>query len=219
MSTHVQSEVDNNGTSDLGKTYVFALGDGSGVSINHLSYSAVTPTTNTTGGTGSNRITTAPVSFTNAFPNTYKTNWCSSTNLLLEGTTDTSSLATAVTAYSDGYLLKSTMVLDTLYAGALDSWRSTCLVFYSSQYVQDSANGSVCHSVVRDSATGAGPQDFGTSYLIHVPSETWSPPAVSGNVVPATLALTDEQYAITYSPSAATKYLMTEGFYASAQWY
>lgn len=157
MSTHTTSENDNNGTSDLGKTYVFALGDGSGVSINHLSYSAVAPTTNTTGGTGSNRIVSALTTFTNVYPTLYKSNWCSDTNLLLQGTTDTSSLSTAVTAFSDGYLLKSTMVLDTLYAGGLDSWRSTCLVFYSSQYVQDSNNGSVCHAVVRDSASGAGP--------------------------------------------------------------
>lgn len=69
------------------------------------------------------------------YPNLYNQNFCSTTNLLLEGTTDTSSLSTDVTAYSDGYLAKSSMMLDTLFAGALGSWRGTCLVNYSSQYV------------------------------------------------------------------------------------
>ena len=96
LSTHIWSNKDNNGTSDLGKTYVFALGDGSGVSLNHLSASTVSPTTNTTGPTGSD-IVTAPTSYTTVYPDNYTSNWCSTTNILLEGTTDVSSLATAVT--------------------------------------------------------------------------------------------------------------------------
>jgi hypothetical protein len=132
LSTNWLSNNDNNGTADLGKTYVFALGDGSGVSLNHLTYATTAPATNTTGGTGATSLTEAPASFTNAHPDRYEMNYCSSTNLLLEGTTDTSPLATEVTAFSDGYLLKSTMVLDTLYGGALASWRGTCLVYYSS---------------------------------------------------------------------------------------
>ena len=219
LSTHWYSGSDNNGTSDVGKTYVFAIGDGSGVSLNHLSPAATSPATNTAGGTGTNRVADAPASFTNRHPNLYRLNYCSSTNLMLEGTTDTSSLSTDVTAYSDGYLLKSTMVLDTLYAGGLASWRGTCLVFYSSQYVQDAANGALCHAVLRDESTGAGPQDFGSSLLLHIPAETWAPPARSAQTAPSASKLEATKYAISYNPSAATKYLMTEGHYASAQWY
>lgn len=133
LSTHWLSEGDNNGTADLGKTYVFALGDGSGVSVNHLSYATTRPATNTTGGTGANNdVTSAPTSFENRHPNLYQLNFCSSTNLLLQGTTDTSAISNTVTSFSDGYSLKSTMVLDTLFGGALASWRGTCLVYYSS---------------------------------------------------------------------------------------
>jgi hypothetical protein len=132
LSTHWLTDSDNNGTADLGKTYVFALGDASGISLNHLTYATTSPATNTSGGTGTNSLVDAPASFSNTHPDLYQLNYCSSTNLLLEGTTDTSPLATDVTAFSDGYLLKTTMVLDTLYAGALASWRGTCLVYYSS---------------------------------------------------------------------------------------
>lgn len=111
---------------------MFALADGSGVSLNHLSYSTVSPTTNTTGPVGATEVVTAPASFTTAYPDTYTSNWCSTTNLLLEGTSDTSMLATAVTAHSDGYAITSTIALDQLYAGALTAWRATCLVYYSS---------------------------------------------------------------------------------------
>lgn len=128
---------------------------------------------NNTAGTGSNNVVVAPTGFTNLYPNLYTQNYCSSTNVLLEGTTDTSSLATTVTAYSDGYLAKSTVSLDTLFNGAQDSWRGTCFVYYSSQYVQNATNGSVCHVVARDTTAGAGMMDFGNSYLIHVPRDTW----------------------------------------------
>lgn len=77
----------------------------------------------------------------------YSQNFCSTTNLLLEGITDVSSLATTVTAYSDGYLAKSTISLDTIFTGAMAGWRGTCFVFYTSQYVQNATNGSVCHVV------------------------------------------------------------------------
>lgn len=219
LSSHVESQTDNNGTSDIAKTYVFAFGDGSGISINHLSYSTVAPTSNTSAGTGSNNVVVAPTSFTNLYPNLYSQNYCSSTNLLLEGTTDTSSLATAVTAFSDGYLARSTVSLDTLFNGALDSWRGTCFVYYHSQYVQNATNGSVCHVVARTTTAGAGVQDYGKSYLIHVPKDTWQPPAQTASVNPLTLAISDSKYAISYDPTASTKYLMTEGYYASAQWY
>lgn len=50
LSTNIASSQDNNGTTNLGKTYVFALGDGSGFSLNHLTYNTVLPTTNTIPG-------------------------------------------------------------------------------------------------------------------------------------------------------------------------
>lgn len=85
--------------------------------------------------------------------------------------------------------------------------------------MQDASNGTVCHAVIRSDATGSGLQDFGASYLLHVPSKTWAPPQRSAQTSPSALEVTDTKYAISYSPSAATKYLHTEGFYASAQWY
>jgi len=74
LSTHPASEKDNNGVGtddDVGKTYVFAIGDGSGISINHLSYDAVSPTINSTVGTGSNNIVSSPSAFSSEWPNEY----------------------------------------------------------------------------------------------------------------------------------------------------
>jgi len=55
--------------------------------------------------------------------------------------------------------------------------------------------------------------------VIHIPNSTWAPPAKTAAVKPSSLALTNAKYAITYSPSSATSYLYTEGYYASATWY
>jgi hypothetical protein len=85
--------------------------------------------------------------------------------------------------------------------------------------VQDASNGSVCHSVYRNDTTGSGLQDFGGSYLIHIPSNTWTPPDKTAQVTPSAVEVSDAKYAISYSPSTATQYLHTEGFYASVQWY
>lgn len=71
MSTHFASENDNNGTTDLGKTYVFAFGDGSGISLNHLAYTTTVPTSNTTAGTGTNNVVGSPTAFSSAHPNLY----------------------------------------------------------------------------------------------------------------------------------------------------
>lgn len=68
---------------------------------------------NTTAGSGTNKLVTAPTSFTNnlaGVPADYAQNLCLSSDLLLVGTTDTSTLASAITAYSDGY--KATISLD-----------------------------------------------------------------------------------------------------------
>lgn len=54
---------------------------------------------------------------------------------------------------------------------------------------------------------------------MHVPAATWTPPAMSGAVTPSSLAISDTKYGIVYAPTAATSYLYTEGYYASAQWY
>jgi len=115
------------------------------------------PTGNSTAGTGANNIVSTPALFTKEFPNLYRENYCSATNILLEGTTDTSGLASAVTDYSDGYFAKSTISLDTLFNGAVDSWRGACFVYYSSQYVQDTTNGSICHIYMRETKSGPGP--------------------------------------------------------------
>lgn len=49
MSTHVSSEVDNSAAStstSLGRTFVFAYGDGSGIQLNHLTFNTGPPSTN-----------------------------------------------------------------------------------------------------------------------------------------------------------------------------
>lgn len=219
MSANYASGADNNGTTNKGKTYVFAYSDGSGVQMNHMTFATVAPTTNTTAGSGTNTLTTAPTMFYNTSPNMVNENMCLSSNLLLEGTTDTSSLSSTITAYSDGYKAKTTLALEMLLPGAMSGWRGVCMVYYSSQYVQDNTNGSVCHAAVQSSSTGAGPTDFGASYLMHVPAATWAPPAKSASVTPSSLAITDAKYAITYDPSSTTSFLYTQGYYASAQWY
>jgi len=38
LSTHVKSNDDNNGATNLGKTFVFAYGDGSGIQLNHIAF-------------------------------------------------------------------------------------------------------------------------------------------------------------------------------------
>lgn len=130
------------------------------------------PTSNSTPGTGANALTTAPATFTNAFPNRINDsqNFCSSTNLLLSGLADTSALASTITAYSDGYLATVTMALDWFQAGAAGGWRGVCMVYYTSQYIQDDTNGAVCIAAVQGTT---GPNDLASVFLIHVPAATW----------------------------------------------
>lgn len=108
MSSHISSGTDNTTitTTDMSKSYVFALADGTGVQLSHITggaSAAYAPTANTSAGSGANTLTTSPTSFKNSAPNRVDQNLCSSTNLNLTGLADTSSLAAAVTAYSDGY--------------------------------------------------------------------------------------------------------------------
>lgn len=194
--------------------------DGSGIQMRHLTFDTVAPTIYKTGSNGNNNITTAPASFSmNDLPTSYASNFCLTMDLQLSGTTDTSALDTAVSAYTDGYKGVSTIGLEQVLGGALGGWRGVCMVFYTSKYVMDATSGAVCHAVVSSSATGAGPFDFGASSLMHVPSATWAPPAASGSVSPVSQALSDAKYAIVHEPAAAVAHLMNEGYYASATWY
>jgi len=143
MSTNViLSTADNNGTTNLGKTFVFAYGDGSGVQFNHLTFGTTPPTTNATAGSGL-ALTTAPTSYTNMSPNMVNNNYCTGSDLLLAGS-DISSLTSTVTDYSDGYKGTISLELDSMLAGAAGGWRGACIVYYSSQYVQSNTNGSIC---------------------------------------------------------------------------
>lgn len=176
-SAHTTSSNDNSNitAANDGKGYVFALYDGSGISLSHLpggTAKIVAPTSNTTAGTGANALTTAKASFTNLFPDRVNDsqNFCSSTNLLLSGLADTSALASTITAYSDGYLATVTMALDWFQAGAAGGWRGVCMVYYTSQYIQDDTNGAVCMAAVQATT---GPNDLSGVFLIHVKASTW----------------------------------------------
>lgn len=176
-SGHLASSNDNSNitTADDGMGYVFALWNGSGISLSHLAGGTaklVAPTANTTAGTGANALTTAKATFTNSFPDRVNDsqNFCSSTNLLLSGLADTSALASTITAYSDGYLATVTMALDWFQAGAAGGWRGVCMVYYTSQYIQDDTNGAVCMAAVQATT---GPNDLSGVFLIHVPAATW----------------------------------------------
>lgn len=219
LSTHWYSSSDNNGTTDLGKTYVFAMSDGSGISLNHISHSTVAPTTNTDSATGTNTITSSQTEYTLTAPDLYLGDYCSTNTMLLEGTTDISTLSDVVTAFSDGYKIESSFSLDTFFGGAREAWRGSCMVYYSSANVQDNTSGAMCHVVSRDSYANSGPFDFGASYLIHISPSNWSPPASSAAIVPKNLALSDSKYGITHSPSIATNYLLATNFYSIVTWY
>jgi len=222
MSSHWVSATDSTTitATDQGKSYVFALSDGSGLQLAHItggSAMVTVPTSNTTGGTGSNTLTLSPTAFTTVYPNRVDANYCSDTNMLLSGISDTSTLGATVTAFSDGYQATISMALDWVQAGAQGGWRGVCLVAYTSQFVQDSANGSICMTAIQATGTGMG-SDLSGVYLVHIPQSTWLPPAASSAVSPASLALTDAKYGVVAAP-AGTSYVFTGGFYASVAWY
>lgn len=115
LSTNGMSNDDNIGTTTalVGRTFVFAYSDGSGIQLNHIPVDTAAHSANTTAGTGTNKLVTAPTSFTNILPGvpaSYAENLCLSSDLQLVGTTDTSTLDSTITAYSDGY--KATISLD-----------------------------------------------------------------------------------------------------------
>merc|ERR1711957_1086854 len=132
-------------------------------------------------------------------PNRVDENYCSDTNLLLAGVTDTSTLAATVTAFSDGYVATITMSLDWIQTGAYGGWRGVCMVAYNSLGTNSGGKGS----------------DFAGSFLLHAPAATWTPPAMTGSITPTTLALTNAKYGIVSTPAAATPYIFTGGYYTS----
>lgn len=168
LSAHYVTSKDNNGTANLGKTYVFAMGDGSGVALHHLTYDTYAPTTFTTAGTGTNNVVSGVDSFTNTFPNLYSMDYCSTTNIKLSGTGNTEDLTAEVKAWSDGYKMTSTISMQMIIAGGKDGWRGTCLVYYTDDNIMDSTEGTVCHVHVHETLITAGPMDFGASYLVHI---------------------------------------------------
>lgn len=223
LSTHDFLSVNDNtgttGAATLGKTFVFAYGDGSGIQFNHISFGSTAPTGNTTAGSGTNALTAAPGAYTNTSPNMVNENYCAGTDLMLAGTADTSSLSSTITDFSDGYLGTITIALEMFQAGAASGWRGVCLVYYSSQYVQSNSNGSLCFAAQQSSTVGKGPLDFGAGYLMHVPSASWQPPTMSASVTPSGSALSGGKYSIVYTPSAETSYIFTSNYYASVTWY
>lgn len=148
-----------------------------GFSVNHFGTQGTltNPTANSTAGSGTNDLTASLATYSS-------TNMCLGTNLLLEGTTDTSSLGTVITDWSDGYKATSTINLETFLGGALASWRGVCMVYYSSQYVMDNTNGAVCHVAVQstDNIWGQSAQ-----YLMHVPQATWAAPKDTMTITPS----------------------------------
>lgn len=219
MSAHWVSGNDNNGATNKGKTFVFAYGDGSGVQLNHIAFASSPPTGNSSAGTVGTVLTTAPTAYTNSFPTMVSNNYCAASNLLLAATPTTTTLDATVSAYSDGYRATLTISLETFLAGAAGGWRGVCMVYFSSEYVQANTNGSVCFAATQSTAGGAGPRDFGSGTLMHVPSATWQPPTTSAGVAPSGVALTGGKYGLTYAPSAVTQNIYTSGYYASVAWY
>lgn len=224
LSTSVVSEDDNFGitTGVKGLTFVFAYADGSGVQLNHVATGTSPHGSNQTAGSGTNALTAAESSYTNnldGFPQSYTESLCLASDLLLTGTTDTSGLATTITAYSDGYKAKVSLALEQILPGAAGGWAGVCLVYYSSEYVQDNTNGAVCFVAGTNTATGSGPRDFGAGYLLEVAPATWKPPARSASVTTATGTLSGGKYGLTLAPSTATANMFTASYYASAEWY
>jgi len=104
LSMNPFSNDDNNGiTVNLGKTFVFAYGDGSGIQLNHIAFGTTPASTNTAAGAGTNTLTTAPTTFTNSSPYMVNQQFCGGSNLELTGTADTSALTATITDWSDGY--------------------------------------------------------------------------------------------------------------------
>lgn len=138
LSTSILGLDDNYGTTNLGLTFNFAYADGSGVQLNHVAWGGTAHASNTSVGAGTNALTTAPTSFANNLPGVaaaFAENLCLASDLLLAGTPDTSALAAAITAYSDGYKATISLGLEFILPGAAGGWAGVCLVYYSTEYV------------------------------------------------------------------------------------
>jgi len=164
-------------------------------------------------------LTTAPTAFTNSSPYKVNEQYCLSSNLELTGTSDTSGLSSTITAWSDGYKAKISLSLEVILPGAKGGWRGICMVYYTSQYVMDNTNGSICFAAQVDSVTGSGPADYGAGYLMSVSSSTWQPPADKASLQPSSSSLTGGKYDIVYAPASTTAYMYTESYYATVTWY
>jgi len=164
-------------------------------------------------------LTTAPTAFTNTSPYKVNEQYCLSSNLELTGTSDTSGLSSTITAWSDGYKAKISLSLEVILPGAAGGWRGICMVYYTSQYVMDNTNGSICFAAQVNSATGSGPADYGAGYLMSVSSSTWQPPADKASLQPSSSSLTGGKYDIVYAPASTTAYMYTESYYATVTWY
>ena len=224
LSSHIASARDNTTitTTDQSKSYVFALADGSGIQLAHItggSAVVTAPTDNTTAGTGTNGLTSSVSTFTNTSPNRVEQNYCSEAKLLLAGSTSTeiTALADTIKTYSDGYKATVSLKLDYVLAGAAGGWRGACMVYYSTQYVSDETNGAICVAAVQ-STTGLG-ADLASVKLMHITATAWHTGSSSRAVTPSGAALSDAKYGIVYAPTAAATNTFTEGYYASASWY
>lgn len=80
----------------------------------------------------------------------------------------------------------------------------------------DATNGSVCHVATQNATNILG---VANQYLMHVPANTWAPPAASGSVSPSSLELTDAKYSRTYDPATSTDSIYYAGHYISVWWY
>jgi len=162
------SFVDNSASStsaSLGRTFVFAYGDGSGIQLNHISFNSGPPTSNSTAGAGTNTLTSAPSTYSYSSPTMVSENYCFTTVLELVGTTDTSGLSSTITTYSDGYKAVLALNLEMILTGAQGGWRGVCIVKFSSQYMQDNTNGALCVSATQSTTAGHGPTDLGSVNL------------------------------------------------------
>jgi hypothetical protein len=88
LSANPTSKDDNSAdatasATENGRTYVWAYADGSGVQMVHLSYGTTRTGDYTSVGTGTNDLTTAPSSFSNASPTLVTENYCNHSKLLL----------------------------------------------------------------------------------------------------------------------------------------
>lgn len=124
-----------------------------------------------------------------------------------------------ITNFSDGYKAKITLSLEPILSGGPHGWRGVCMVYYSSQYTMDTTDGSVCFVAQVSTLIGAGPIDFGTGNLLFLPETMWAPPAQSAAIKPNSQLLMGGKYDIVYAPNTPTKFMFTEGYYASVQWY